>query len=163
MGEAGIELEDLKEYSLKGVQTYIDRNDLNLFVKEDFSSEIPEGQVMAQSPEPGKKVYSNENITVVISKGPEGGAVSVFTKNVSVSYKAPEDEETDEDDTEKVPNIIEIYLSDSAHEIEDVYQEFSITENMDIEIPFILKKGETGAYRILRDGELVEEEKGLTE
>ncbi len=168
LGEAGIELEDLKDYSLKGVQTYIDRHNLNLFVKEDFSDTIPEGRVISQSPEPGKQVYSNENITVIISKGPVGGAVSVFTKTVTVAYLAPEvdsgtDSGTSEKPIEKKPNKIDIYLGDSAHDVGDLYREVMITEDTEIEIPFILKKGETGAYRILRDGKLVTEEKEVTE
>ena len=160
IGEEGFPLSDLQGYSLRGVQEYMDNNNLNLFVRETHSDEIPEGQVISQSPDAGTNVYSNDSVTVVISLGPEDSQISVFTRNVTIPYQAPEDADTG--DT-PAANQVQIYLDDSAHSIDSVYRQITITEDTDIEIPFILETGKAGSYRIERDGEVIEEEANITE
>ena len=45
--------------------------DFEFYKEEKFSSEVAEGVVMDQNPKPGKMVYSNSRVKLVVSKGPE--------------------------------------------------------------------------------------------
>jgi len=164
LGEAGVELQDLSGYSLRGVEDYVREHDLNLITKEENSEDVLEGLVISQSPAAGKTVYSNDSITVVISTGPKDNPIAVFTRKITIQYKAVEsEEETEESTTEKAPNHIEIYLEDSQHDFSNVYRQLDITEDTSVDLPFILEEGKKGRFKILRDGEVIQEEKDITE
>ncbi|MDD6395191.1 MAG: Stk1 family PASTA domain-containing Ser/Thr kinase [Firmicutes bacterium] len=45
--------------------------EFEFYKEEKFSSEIAEGVVMDQNPKAGKRVYSNSQVKLVVSKGPE--------------------------------------------------------------------------------------------
>ncbi len=48
-----------------------DKYNFEFYKEEKFSSEIAEGVIMDQTPKANKRVYSNSQVTLVVSKGPE--------------------------------------------------------------------------------------------
>lgn len=166
-GEARFEMRDLSGYSEKGVQDYANENGLSVTFNEDYSEEVSEGQVISQDPAAGELLSSGNSFSVVISLGkkPE----QTFSKNVTIPYAEPEAEESEEADSESgsqestpIPNEIIIYIKDKDHTLDKEFQKFTITEDFETVIPFVLQEDEVGAYRIERDGEVVEENTNVT-
>lgn len=59
-------------------------------------------------------------------------------------------------------NHVVIYMEDADHHIEDIFREFDISADTEITLNFRILEGSSGAYRVLRDGETIMEESGLT-
>ena len=57
-----------------------------MFHKNNTMRRIPEGSVISQDPEPGKKVEKGTKITVVISKGPEELPPKEVIREVPIPY-----------------------------------------------------------------------------
>lgn len=60
-------------------------------------------------------------------------------------------------------NHVIIYMQDADHKIEDIFREFDITADTNVNLNFRVREGEGGGYRVVRDGEAIMEESGLTE
>lgn len=166
-GEAMIEMRDLTGYSEKGVQDYANENGLTVTFKEEYSNDISEGQVISQDPAAGELLSSGTPFSVVISLGKQ--PVQTFSKKVSIPYAEPKAEEESEKESESssqesipVPNEIIIYIEDEEHTLDKEFQKFTITEDFETVIPFVLQEGDTASYRIERDGEVIEEKTNVT-
>ncbi|MER2180918.1 MAG: PASTA domain-containing protein, partial [Desemzia incerta] len=164
-GRAGMEMRDLNGYSQKSVEDYAAENGLNLQITEEYSEETPVGYIISQDIEPGTTVYSGDTLNIVVSLGQEDIPERQFTVPVSIPYKNPSEESSSQEDSDResseesdpMPNTIEIYISDAEHTMDTLFQQFTITEDSDMAIPFILEEGATGGYKIVRDGETIEE------
>ncbi|MGM0369879.1 MAG: Stk1 family PASTA domain-containing Ser/Thr kinase [Bacillota bacterium] len=63
---------DFKGMAVRKVKVELDKKDLVLgTVKEEYSSEVAEGKVISQTPEPEKSVKSKTKVDLVVSKGSE--------------------------------------------------------------------------------------------
>lgn len=60
-------------------------------------------------------------------------------------------------------NHIIIHMEDADHRIEDIFREFNINADTEVTLNFRVLEGSSGAYRVLRDGNVIMEESGLTE
>ncbi|RLQ95789.1 Stk1 family PASTA domain-containing Ser/Thr kinase [Falsibacillus albus] len=147
-GPAEFPLEDLTNYPENAVKNYIDREGLSAEEKEDYSDTVPKGQVMSQDPAPNTKVKKGDHIIVTFSKGPKEIPPKTKEKNVTVKYEPTEDGK---------PQTVQVYIEDMNRKISDLDQSYDITEDKDIHMEFTLKQGETGHYRIVRDGTVYEE------
>lgn len=164
-GRAGFSMRDLDGYSQKGVEDYAEENGLNLQITEEYSEDTPVGYIISQDIEPGTTVYSGDTLNIVVSLGQEDIPERQFTVPVSIPYKNPSEESSSQEDSDgesseepdPMPNTIEIYISDAEHTMDTLFQQFTITEDSDMAIPFILEEGATGGYKIVRDGETIEE------
>ncbi|MBT2731581.1 Stk1 family PASTA domain-containing Ser/Thr kinase [Carnobacterium sp. ISL-102] len=172
-GEAKFEMKDLTGYSEKGVQDYANEKGLTVTINKDYSGEVSEGQVISQDPPTGELLSSGASISVVISLGekPE----QTFSKTVTIPYAEPKTNESEKAESESgkkaesgsqestpIPNDVVIYIEDNEHTLEDEFQKFTITEDFETVIPFVLQEGDTGTYRIERDGEIIEENTKVT-
>ena len=54
-----------------------------------------------------------------------------------------------------VPQHIKIYIEDRTNKLEDVFDEFMITETQSYELKFELEEGKRGAYMITRDDNII--------
>src|SRR5699024_2409561 len=68
-----------------------------------------------------------------------------------------ENEENKEDDTESKPKeqTVKIYIDDMNNDIEDIYQEDTITEDTDYEFRLTIEANKTAEYKIVRDDEVI--------
>ncbi len=162
-GQAGFEMRDLIGYSEKSVRDYVNDNGLNGTIIKEYSNEVAEGQVLSQNPAKGTVLYGGADISVVISQGPEAILAKTVSKKIAVSYE--ESEETNSSgnsdeskESQLIPNSITIYIEDQEHNLGTVYQQFEISEDTEIELDFVLQEGEKGRYKIVRDGETIEED-----
>lgn len=152
-----IKLKDLTGYSLKGAQDYARDNKLNLNLIQEYSDE-QKNTVIKQSPSTGTELHSGDTITLTISKGKEetkssdsseaSGQDVTVTKSFTIPYQENNDEKG---------NHVQIYISDAAHSLNDVYRDLYITKDRSFSIPFDLSKG-AGHVKIVRDGKTLLDE-----
>ncbi|WP_062325446.1 PASTA domain-containing protein [Holzapfeliella floricola] len=58
-------------YSEKSARDYANEVGINLTIKQDYSNNTPEGQIISQNPNAQVEVKKDDNVTVTISKGKE--------------------------------------------------------------------------------------------
>lgn len=159
-GPEPLSMRDLTGYTQAGVEDYARDNGLVLNIQSEFSEDVPEGQVIRQSPNAGKTIYEGEEITVVFSKGT--GDIQ-FSEEVRIPYASPrsgdeENEENEEEDqNQKQANQVKIYIEDMNHNFNSPVSQIEITEDTTITLDFKVKNNETAKYRIVRDGSIIEE------
>lgn len=176
-GPEGFTLRRLIGYSSVGVEDYANDLNLSVTITNEPHDTIPEGQVARQSPEPGTTVYPGSRISVVFSTGPEEPEYVTFDRGLIIEYlsqseEEPENNEDDEDnengedngdsEEELVPNAIEIYVEDAENSFDEVYRAFDIFEDTPEIITFVVEEGQTASFRIVRDGEIIREETGIS-
>lgn len=177
-GPEGFALRNLTGYSSTGVEEYADELNLSVTITQESHESIPEGQVARQSPEAGTIVYPGSRISVVFSEGPEETEMISFDRGIIIEYQPRdeelEEEENDSDDEDNgsdneegeerplVPNEIEIYVDDAEHSFDEPYRIFDIFERTPEIITFTVEEGETASFRVVRDGEIILEETGIS-
>lgn len=175
-GPEGFTLRRLVGYSSVGVEDYANDLNLSVTITNEPHDTIPEGQVARQSPEPGTTVYPGSRISVVFSTGPEEPEYVTFDRGIIIEYLSEtgeeaendgdeeneEDDENGESDEGLTPNAIEIYVEDAENSFDDVYRAFDIYEDTPEIITFVVEEGQTASFRIVRDGEVIREETGIS-
>jgi len=158
-GPAGFPLRDLSGYSRAGVDDYVQQNGLNVTIEEAPSEDVPEGQVIAQQPEAGTTLYSDSHVTVTFSTGPEENQLQNFSHVVTIPFEESTDENQDDNSSEQTePNHAQIYISDAETNMDEPVHEFDMTEETQLILNFAVEEGSSAEYRIVRNGEVVDEE-----
>jgi len=158
-GPAGFPLRDLSGYSRAGVDDYVQQNGLNVTIEEAPSEDVPEGQVIAQQPEAGTTLYSDSHVTVTFSTGPEENQLQNFSHVVTIPFEESTDEIQDDNSSEQTePNHAQIYISDAETNMDEPVHEFDMTEETQLILNFAVEEGSSAEYRIVRNGEVVDEE-----
>ncbi|MCI1953479.1 MAG: Stk1 family PASTA domain-containing Ser/Thr kinase [Ligilactobacillus acidipiscis] len=170
-GAKSFELRDLLNYTLKSAQDYADEKGLTLNVTRENSDKYDEGIVIQQEPAAGTVLNQGDTISVTISDGAKeessaesssssssSSSLADSTSKFAVSVKLPF-EETNQGKSNKV----QIYISDKSHQIKNIYQTLDITGDREVQIPFELEDGKKGAYKIVRDGQVIEEKDDVTQ
>ena len=65
--------------------------------------------------------------------------------------------ENDFNQTKPLANKIQVFIGDAKHNINELAQEYEITESQELTLTFEINEGGKGQYRILRDGEVIAE------
>ena len=55
----------------------------------------------------------------------------------------------------KHENRVQVYIADANHNLTMEYQDITINQETTINVPFTLRKGETGSYRVVRNGRTI--------
>ena len=149
-------MQDFSNLSFEMVQSFAEAYGLE--VSETYANDdyIPEGQVISQSPAVGRDLTPGDLIEVVVSSGPSEESVATQKVQVYLEY-IPTYAENDPNETKPLPNKIQVFIGDSNKNINQVAREFEITESQTIELTLYIKTNSVGQYRILRDGDVVEE------
>lgn len=149
-------MQDFYNLPLSMAQTFADGYGLVLIVEEVHDDHVPEGRIVGQSVESGTYLALGEEITVKVSKGPEKVVESSASVNVSIEY-IPTYAPNDKEQKKPLPNTIQVYIGDTKNNIKEVAREFQITESTEITITLFILENGTGQYRVIRDGEVIEE------
>ncbi|HJE96980.1 MAG TPA: Stk1 family PASTA domain-containing Ser/Thr kinase [Ligilactobacillus acidipiscis] len=170
-GAKSFELRDLLNYTLKSAQDYADEKGLTLNVTRENSDKYDEGIVMQQEPAAGTVLNQGDTISVTISDGAKeessaesssssssSSSLADSTSKFAVSVKLPFEETN-----QRKSNKVQIYISDKSHQIKNIYQTLDITGDREVQIPFELEDGKKGAYKIVRDGQVIEEKDDVTQ
>src|SRR5699024_4533698 len=156
-GRPVIELTDLLEYSRRSVDDYVDRNNLNLVVEEEPSEDVPLGLVIRQEPKAGAELYPGDQITVVLSSGPEEENNIAFSRQISIPY-SEEREDPEDEESELIPNEILIYIDDLDNDYDTPAHEFTITNDVNYRLNFFVAEGDKARFRVESQGKTIMEE-----
>lgn len=178
LGKEMFTMEDMAGYSKEQVESFAENFGLNLTIGTEYSTDVAEGLVLSQSIGARDNFSAGDDLSVVLSLGPAEPEILVFSKSITIPYKAPasprnenansnanngnNQSESNSSEVDKNNHIV-IYMSDLDHQMTDVFREFNIAEDTQVALNFRIREGETGSYRVERDGEVIMEEANLTE
>lgn len=150
-GQELISVIDLtKQYNEKTLNDYAKSSGFNIrIVNEEYSVDVPEGFVISQKPVAGTQLEPGSSIEIVLSKGPVAKKVKTFVKSIEIPY---------EPEIEGAEQIVRIYLQDQTHSLAEPVEEFVLTETKVQQIQLEIEEGQKGAYRIMVDSKVIEDE-----
>lgn len=179
-GPEMISLINLKGMSEDAAKEYLDEKGLEMNLKEEHSDSIPEGEVARQDPEANTDLKEGDTVDVYLSNGPEELPPASKTVEVTVPYnpdepaddhnddkdndseKNDDDQKDDEDNDDNQNNeenkkeqTVKIYIEDMNNDLEDIYQEDTITEDTDYEFTLTIEADQKAEYKIVRDDEVI--------
>lgn len=179
MGAEVFTMTNLEGYTKVSVQDYAEQYGLKVDFEEENSDDVAEGLVLSQSISPQSNFSRGDSLLVTLSSGPAQPEYKVFSKKIVIPFEAPDnkgnagsesssDESKEQDgkpnDTStQAGNHVVIHMEDADHHIDDIFREFNMSSDQEITLNFRILEGETGAYRVLRDGKKIMEETNLTE
>lgn len=160
-GKEPQKLGNLIGFDKRALDEYADATKLKIVVKEEYHATVPAGQVIRQSPRQGTDMKVGDKVEVTLSKGEEKKPVQTSYHKVTIDYIPAEiyeyevDEEGNVIEPEPVPQQIEIYVQDKDHTMAKPVEAFPIIENTTKQIKIELEEGQSGAYMITRDGNII--------
>ncbi|KRN88585.1 Stk1 family PASTA domain-containing Ser/Thr kinase [Ligilactobacillus ceti] len=148
-GPKQILVRDLMNYTEDAVKLYAEKLGLDLHIKRITRSQQPPGVVMAQEPYAGAPIRTGGSLYVTISEAPkeEPSETPVKAQDFTIKVLLPA--------RSGKKNNIKIYLEDDDHSLKTVYQNFIINQDTEFDLPFTLKPGHKGKYKITRDGKVL--------
>ncbi|MFJ7980373.1 Stk1 family PASTA domain-containing Ser/Thr kinase [Lysinibacillus xylanilyticus] len=153
---AGVQMvtvDNVVNYTKAQMDEYVSRKGLKWRIaSEDFNDTVAAGSVISQLTKVGTPVEVGSTIAVVISKGPAEKPKKTLVKTVAVKipYEPAE---------EGIEQTIRIEIQDKNHTMSSVADKFTITADKDYKIQLVIEEGEVGAYRIIRDSEIIAEDR----
>ena len=146
-GESSIKMANLTGYTRAGAIEYANSNNLALTITEE-ENEATADTVIRQSIREGAKVKKGTALTVVLSKGKKDHTV---TKQITIPYQ-----KNGQNNGQKTPNKISIYIEDAKNQISNVYNTLEITEDTTVNLTFTLSNSHPkGNYKIVSDGKVI--------
>ncbi|MEG0438114.1 MAG: Stk1 family PASTA domain-containing Ser/Thr kinase [Solibacillus sp.] len=121
--------------------------------RKEYHATVPVGEVISQTPSAGTKLNVGDTVNVVISKGPEAKAEKVYKKPITIPFEPPIIEEGIE---QAIEQTVVIYIQDKTHSLADPFETITITEPIPYTIELTIVEGEKGAYQIMRDNVVIE-------
>ncbi|MFJ6207802.1 Stk1 family PASTA domain-containing Ser/Thr kinase [Lysinibacillus sp. NPDC092081] len=148
-----ITVDNVVNYTKAQMDEYVSRNGLKWRIaREDYNDTVAAGSVISQLTKSGTPVEAGSTIAVVISKGPAEKPKKTLVKTVAVKipYEPAE---------EGMEQTIRIEIQDKNHTMSSVADTFTIKADKDYKIQLVIEEGEVGAYRIIRDSEIIDEDR----
>lgn len=143
-GKPQFTVPNFKHDDVSAAQDYANKYGLQLTTTEKYSSTVPSNHVLKQIPKAGSKLSRGDTLTVVIASSGNQ------TKTTNIQINIPFD-----GNGGKQENRVQVYIADANHNLTMEYQDITINQETTINVPFTLKKGETGSYRVVRNGRTI--------
>lgn len=160
-GRPSVTFEDLTESTRTEVNNYINNIGINLTITllDEPSDDIPQDRVARQEPAAGTTLYAGDSVTIWFSSGPEEveepePETIRYSAQIIIPYEEKREDPNDEN-SPLVPSDIKIYIDDYNNDINNLYREFSITENRTETLNFLIEEGSNARYIVERDGEKI--------
>ena len=143
-GKKKVVIPDFRDKDIRDVQDFANKYGLQLTTTEKHSKTMATNHIVNQTPKPGSKLASGDTLTVgVASSGDQ-------TKTTNIQINIPFD-----GNEGKRENRVQVYIADANHNLTMEYQDITINQETTINVPFTLKKGQTGSYRVIRNGRTI--------
>lgn len=137
----------LINFSAAERKEYARTSGFNVRVTEErHSNTVAAGLVIEQKPKAGKTVEAGSTIDVVISKGPAAKQEQLYTNTIKIPYEPLE---------EGVAQTVSIFVQDKRHTMIEPYEVLTITEDTDYLLQLTIVEGETAAYQVVRDNNVI--------
>lgn len=150
-GPEKISLNNLKGMTEAEAKDYLDKVGLTMNKTEEHSDSTPKGEVTRQNPETNTLLEKGATVDVFISIGPEEKPPTSH----SVTFTIPYTLEQDDDEDEKEPQTVKIYIDDMNHSISDVFEEEEITQDTEYTITLTIEPGKVADYKVMRDDDIL--------
>ena len=125
---------------------YLEEQGLEPSISEAYSSEVEEGIVMEQNPKSNESVVKGDEVSLIVSQGPEPKSPINHTASFSIPYTGDEGD----------PQEVSIFVEDMNHQIGELYQEVElITKDTTFHLDLVIAPEESATYRVLRDDNLI--------
>ncbi|MCC4455661.1 Stk1 family PASTA domain-containing Ser/Thr kinase [Limosilactobacillus reuteri] len=143
-GKEPIKIPNFKNKDISAVQQFANKNNLQLTTQEKKSKTIATNHVINQTPRAGSTLNHGDTLTVSIANSGNQ------TKTTNIQINIPFDGNGGQRE-----NRVQVYIRDANHNLTMEYQDITINQETTINVPFTLKQGETGAYRVVRNGRTI--------
>ena len=138
-GKEPIKIPNFKNQDISAVQQFANKNNLQLTTQEKKSKTIATNHVINQTPRAGSTLNHGDTLTVSIANSGNQ------TKTTNIQINIPFDGNGGQRE-----NRVQVYIRDANHNLTMEYQDITINQETTINVPFTLKQGQTGAYRVVR-------------
>jgi eukaryotic-like serine/threonine-protein kinase len=145
-GPETFELKDLTGLNQQSLNLYEDISGVKISSSEDYSEEVPKGEVMSQEPKPGAAMVEGSTVKVVISKGKKPKPPKTVPVEIVIPYEPTE---------EGKPQNVEIYIEDQDRNIDEAQAVFAISEDYKETFELTIVDGETGQIKVVVDGQVI--------
>ena len=143
-GKEPIKIPNFKNQDISAVQQFANKNNLQLTTQEKKSKRIATNHVINQTPRAGSTLNHGDTLTVSIANSGNQ------TKTTNIQINIPFDGNGGQRE-----NRVQVYIRDANHNLTMEYQDITINQETTINVPFTLKQGQTGAYRVVRNGRTI--------
>ncbi|CUR40555.1 Serine/threonine protein kinase PrkC, regulator of stationary phase [Limosilactobacillus reuteri] len=143
-GKEPIKIPNFKNQDISAVQQFANKNNLQLTTQEKKSKTIATNHVINQTPQAGSTLNHGDTLTVSIANSGNQ------TKTTNIQINIPFDGNGGQRE-----NRVQVYIRDANHNLTMEYQDITINQETTINVPFTLKQGQTGAYRVVRNGRTI--------
>jgi eukaryotic-like serine/threonine-protein kinase len=150
-GPPKVKMPNVSGWTLSNLNGYAKDNKLKVASpKEEYSETVEKGVIISQSPAANAQLNPGDTISVVVSLGKKETPPKTVKETVTVKYEPSEPDK---------PQIVEVYIEDLNHKMNEPVEKKSITETNTVEIKLTIPYGQSASYKIVRDGEVYAEKK----
>lgn len=144
LGKKQIKIPNFVGKDISEVQDFANQHQLQLTVTQKESSKVPTNHVIKQTPKTGGKLTRGDTLTVQVSSNVD----ELRTTNIQINIPF-------DGNNGKKENRVQVYIRDAYHNLTMEYQDITINQETTINVPFTLRNGQTGAYRVVRNGRTI--------
>lgn len=143
-GKKNIKIPDFTNQDVSVVQDFANKHNLQLTTQQKKSKTIATNHVISQTPKAGMTLNHGDTLTVTIANSGNQ------TKTTNIQINIPFDGNNGQRE-----NRVQVYIRDANHNLTMEYQDITINQETTINVPFTLRNGQTGAYRVIRNGRTI--------
>lgn len=143
-GKEPIKVPNFKGQDISAVQDFANKNKLQLTTQEKKSKKVADNHVITQEPKAGTKLTHGDTLTVTVADSGSNTKVTNIQINIPFDGNGGKQE-----------NRVQVYIKDAQHNLTMEYQDITINQETTINVPFTLRRGEMGAYRVVRNGRTI--------
>lgn len=150
-GKEKIKIPNFHNQDISVVQKFANEHKLQLTTQEKKSKTIATNHVISQTPQAGGTLNHGDTLTVTLANSGNQ------TKTTNIQINVPFDGNGGQRE-----NRVQIYIRDANHNLTMEYQDITINQETTINVPFTLKNGQMGAYRVVRNGRTIASATNIT-
>ena len=143
-GKKQITIPSFKGKDVSEVQDFANKHQLQLTTTQKNSTTVATNHVIRQTPKAGGKLTHGDTLTVQIASNSN----ELRTTNIQINIPF-------DGNGGKKENRVQVYIRDAYHNLTMEYEDITINQETTINVPFTLRNGQTGAYRVIRNGQTI--------
>lgn len=143
-GKKQVTIPSFKGKDVSEVQDFANKHQLQLTTTQKNSTTVATNHVIQQTPKAGSKLTHGDILTVQIASNSN----ELRTTNIQINIPF-------DGNGGKKENRVQVYIRDAYHNLTMEYEDITINQETTINVPFTLRNGQTGAYRVIRNGQTI--------
>ncbi|WP_067838718.1 Stk1 family PASTA domain-containing Ser/Thr kinase [Amphibacillus sediminis] len=153
IGKRTVTLEDLAGMDQSSASQYLSENGLVPDQTEEYSSSVPKGDVIRQSPSAGTELKEGAVVKYTVSLGEEEKPPVNHSVTVTVPYTVQSSGDAENEQAQH--QEVRIYVDDMNHNLSDLYETDMILEDTEFTIRLVIAPNSTATYKIERDDRVI--------